>query len=312
MDSQTLDARFAQLRLRDLMLLEHLAELGSLRAAAERLHVSQPAVTQALQGLEAAFGTALVERGRRGQRGVRLTAAGAGALARLKVARHELTAARSAAREPAVLPLRIGVLPLAMLALMPAALARLRARLPEVRVSFTEGTVAHLWSLLALGELDAVVCRLPAVTEHTPLPPGIRHWTVGEERMALCGARRHPAAKKRRITLKDLTLYDWVGPPTGSFTRLVFDQLFVRAGLAPPEPVVTSLSFHSNLQLVKDGLLLTVAPESAVRRYAGALDLKVLATPWHSGDAGVVLACRASSVQHPAVSALLASFALVP
>ena len=65
MNIQTLDARFAQLRLRDLMLLEHLAELGSLRAAAERLHVSQPAVTQALQGLEAAFGTALVERGRR-------------------------------------------------------------------------------------------------------------------------------------------------------------------------------------------------------------------------------------------------------
>ena len=86
----------------------------------------------------------------------------------------------------------------------------------------------------------------------------------------------------------------------------------MRAGLAPPQPVVTSLSFHSSLRLIKDGALLTVAPESAVRRYASALDLKVLATPWHSGDAGVVLACRASSMQHPAVAALLASFALAP
>jgi DNA-binding transcriptional LysR family regulator len=211
-----------------------------------------------------------------------------------------------------VLPLRIGVLPLAMLALMPAALVRLRARLPEVRVSFTEGTVAHLWSLLALGELDAIVCRLPAVTEHTSLPPGIRHWTIGEERLALCGARRHPVAKKRRATLEELGRCDWVAPPTGSATRLAFDQLFVRAGLAPPQPVVTSLSFHSSLRLVKDGALLTVAPESAVRRYASALDLKVLATPWSGGDPGVVLACRASSLQHPAVAGLLASFGLSP
>ena len=71
-----LPARFAQLRLRDLMLLEHIDELASLTDAASRMHVTQSAITQALHSLEQAFGCPLVERGRRGQRGVSLSPAG--------------------------------------------------------------------------------------------------------------------------------------------------------------------------------------------------------------------------------------------
>ena len=71
-----------QIRLRDLILLEHIQTLGTLRQAALALHVTQPAVTQMLKGLELAFGVALVERGRRG---VSLNAAGQAALAALKL-----------------------------------------------------------------------------------------------------------------------------------------------------------------------------------------------------------------------------------
>src|SRR5580765_1439279 len=97
MATTALPPRFAQLRLRDLMLLEHLDELGSLTAAAARMHVTQSAITQALQSLEEAFGRSLIVRGRRGQRGVALAPAGAAALMHLRVARHELEAALAAA-----------------------------------------------------------------------------------------------------------------------------------------------------------------------------------------------------------------------
>lgn len=303
-----LEARYAQLRLRDLLMLEHIAELGSLRAAAERLHVTQSAVSQALAGLESAFGTALVERGRRGQRGVRLTAAGTAAQARLRAARHELLAAREAARVPARVPLRLGVLPLAMLELVPVALARLREQVPGLEVSLVEGTVTILWNLLARGEVDAVVGRLPVVTESNPIPSGIAHWRLGTERLVLCGARSHPAARKRAPDLTMLREYDWVAPPTGSLTRLSLDQLFVRAGLAPPRPVVTSLSFHANLHLAGRAGLLTIAPESAVRSYMQALDLRILAAPWAGSDADVVLACREAGLAQPAMAALLECF----
>ena len=121
-----LPLRFGQLRVRDLLLLEHLDELGSLTETAARLHVTQSAITQALQVLEQAFGTTLVERGRRGQRGVQLTEAGRAALQRLRIARHEMRAALDAATGPGRVTLRIGTLPLAMTSLLPPALERLR------------------------------------------------------------------------------------------------------------------------------------------------------------------------------------------
>jgi len=127
--------RIEQLRLRDLLLLEHIAQHGSLRKVAEALHVTQPAVTQALQGLEQAFGVELVDRGRRG---VTLTAAGEAALARLRVARREVTAAREAALAPQRPVLRLGSSPMAALDVMPNALARLRQSAPQVRVVLTE------------------------------------------------------------------------------------------------------------------------------------------------------------------------------
>src|SRR5262245_10376778 len=118
-----LPARFAQLRLRDLMLLECVDELGSLTEAAARMHVTQSAITQALQSLEEAFGRQLVTRGRRGRRGVTLNPAGAAALMHLRVALHELEAARLVAGNPDTLELRIGALPLALVRPLPDALA---------------------------------------------------------------------------------------------------------------------------------------------------------------------------------------------
>ena len=72
---------------------------------------------QAVRVLEQAFGTTLVERGRRGQRGVCLTEAGRAALLRLRIAHHEMRAALDAATGPGLVTLRIGTLPLAMIAL---------------------------------------------------------------------------------------------------------------------------------------------------------------------------------------------------
>ena len=152
MHSPTLPARFAQLRLRDLMLLEHLDELGSLTEAAVRMHVTQSAITQALQSLEEAFGQQLVRRGRRGQRGACLTPAGTAALMHLRVARHELEAALAAAADPGTLELRIGALPLTLVQPLPDALARLRQRLPQVHVYLSEDTVPNLWRQMEAGD----------------------------------------------------------------------------------------------------------------------------------------------------------------
>ena len=300
--------RLAHLRMRDFLLLEHLAEVDSLSEAAGRMHVTQSAITQALHALETAFGCALVLRGQRGQRGIRLTPAGQAALLHLRVARQELVAAQSAAREPDALELRIGALPLALVQPLPAALARLRKRLPRVHVQLREDTVPNLWRRMEAGEFDAIVCRLPSLSEQQRVPAGVAHRIVGRESLVLASGRGHPLARRRKPPLAALLDYDWVLPPEGSYTRLAVDQLFLRAGLRGPRAAITSMSFHTNLRLVAGGELLAVAPRAPAVALRDALALTLFPLDGRGEDTALVLAWREANLGNPALVTLLGCF----
>lgn len=303
-----LPPRFAQLRVRDLMLIEHIDELGSLTEAAERMNVTQSAITQALQSVEDAFGVALIERGRRGHRGLRLTAAGAAALRHLRVGRRELEMAYAAATEPDVPVLRVGALPLTLEQLLPGALERLRQRLGQVRVQLHEDTVPNLWRLIETGEADAIVCRLPSLSEHQRMPDGVAHRLVGLEAMVLVCGRRHPLAGRPQPALADLLEYDWVLPSEGSYTRLMVEQFFLCAGLKGPRVAVTSASFHANLRLAATGSLLTIAPRSATLAVQSMLDLVVVPIDWGAQSTDLSLVWREANLGNPALSAFLECF----
>jgi len=120
--------------------------------------------------------------------------------------------------------LRVGALPLTLVQPLPDALARLRQRLPQVHVYLSEDTVPNLWRQMEAGEFDAIVCRLPALSEQPRLPPGIAHRTVGQESLVLVCGRRHPIARRRRPAPAELRQHDWVLPPEGSYTRFAIEQ----------------------------------------------------------------------------------------
>ncbi len=308
MTTAAIHARLAHLRMRDFLLLEHLGEVGSLSEAAARMHVTQSAVTQALHALESAFGTRLVIRGQRGQRGIRLTPAGEAALMHVRVARAELAAAQSAASAPGTPELRIGALPLTLVQPLPAALARLRKRMPQVRVHLFEDTVPNLWERMEAGAFDAMVCRLPALSERQRLPEGVAHRNVGRESLVLACGRGHPLARRRKPALAELLDYDWVLPPEGSYTRLAVEQLFLRAGLRGPRAAVVSMSFHTNLRLVAGGDLLAVAPRAPAVALRDALKLSLFPMDWPGEDTALVLVWREANLGNPALVALLDCF----
>src|SRR6478752_5946380 len=116
------------LRLRSLVLIETLAQTGSLRQAARRLNTSQPALTVMLRDVERTLGGTLFERSRRG-----LVATAMGDYA-IQQARRLL---------------RVGVLQLLMLEVVPRALVLLRRAAPAVRIEFEEGAAGHLLGRLA-------------------------------------------------------------------------------------------------------------------------------------------------------------------
>lgn len=302
MQDDAVQSKVDFLRLRDLHLLDLIAQAGSLSGASERLHLTQPGVTHALQALEAAFGVKLVDRGRRGQRGVALTAAGRAALVRLRLARREVWAAIQASRAPEIASLRIGTLATSLVDLLPRALGRLQEAFPALEVVLLESTVPDLWKRLSTGDVDVIVCRLPEIEQWSALLPLILYDRVQEERLVLVGAADHPAVRRPARGLPQLRQHPWALPPSGSFTRAAFEQLYLRANLEPPRPAVTCLSFHANLQLASRGRFLTVAPMSAVEAYRQALRLKVIDVPWGDHHAEIVVAFRRVDAVHPLIT----------
>lgn len=295
--------RYEFLRLRDFLLLEHIAAQGSLRQVAQLMHVTQPAVTQALKSLEEAFGVQLVERA---HNGVTLTPAGQAALVRLRAAHRDVQGALQAALAPRRIPLHLGVMPSAALELLPRLLAEYRQRAPAGPVVLAEASVPLLWARLQEGALDAVVSRLPLLVGGESMPEGIDHQVIAYETLAVVGAADHPLADANP-TLAELVAGDWVLPPAQSWARRMWEEWVNAQGLQPPEPLVVSDSFQTNIRLVATSRLLTIAPATAVAQTGPAMGIRTLMRPWAERAMPIVVAFRTSRADDPLLRLLMDS-----
>lgn len=151
-------------QLRHLRCLVAVAQERHIARAAERLALSQPAVSKTLSELEAIVGTRLVDRSKAGRRGVQgLTAAGEQLLAHALRVLEALDASAQAVAPAAggrIERLRIGALPSVAPALLPIALARLRDGWPQVQIMVKSAANGVLLDELRAGELDLVVGRM--------------------------------------------------------------------------------------------------------------------------------------------------------
>ncbi|MGW3723640.1 LysR family transcriptional regulator [Streptomyces sp. NPDC000851] len=196
----------------ELRVLVAAADTGGFSAAAERLGLTQSAVSHSVRGSERKIGAVLFERGRTG---ARPTPAGEKAVAH---ARHilrlldVLTAeARGAARSDAAEgPLRIAAFRSAALHLLPPVLQRLRARHPaiEPRVRIVREVGRGTAGEVADGKADIAIATLGG---SVPLPPGLVASGLFEEPYALVHAAGHAAPRS-------LPLVDWA-ENCGSYTR---------------------------------------------------------------------------------------------
>ncbi|NDL72242.1 LysR family transcriptional regulator [Vreelandella alkaliphila] len=136
------------------------AEELNFRRAAERLHITQPPLSQSIKALEETVGVKLFERN---TRGVHLTKAGEAFLGEsleiLRAAQRSASVARQAAHGE-VGTLRIGYSASAIFSkTLTSALAKLLADRPLLELQLCEGNaLLHIASLKA-GKLDAAVLR---------------------------------------------------------------------------------------------------------------------------------------------------------
>lgn len=229
-----------RLRLRHLDLLVALTEAGTMRAAAEGLHLSQPAISKMLLEAEQAFGAPLFERSRQG---VRATAAGLAAVHRCRVVLNELAHGRDeveAIRSGASAVLRVGTF--SVTAAVPAAVVQLRQRLPGASVHLHEGRVRELIQRLLQGELDCVFGALTIELLTSDLLRSLQSEVLLQDRLCVLAASAHPARRRRGLRWVDLRAASWVAPPRDTLVRQAFMTAFLNEGVDPPEPVIEAMS----------------------------------------------------------------------
>lgn len=249
------------MRLQHLQLLLTLAETGSLRAAAQVLHVSQPALSKALKALEEEFGTVLVTRT---PKGVRLAPAGELLAARAATVAREIERAREEVAwhtQHARATVTVGVSPAAAIRLAPGAVRRFQARWPQVRVRLVDALYPQALARLRSGEFDLALGPLPPAGTGADL-----HVRALVDSPTVIGARHdHPLVASRQLS--DLTGASWVltGPPQGPGdpSRLPFAAL----GLPPPLVRLECESFATLLAVLPGMDALAVMPQAFFERH---------------------------------------------
>jgi DNA-binding transcriptional LysR family regulator len=248
------------MELREMRAFIAVAEEGSMSAAARRLHVSQPALSQTVSALERELGVELLVRS---STGVVATEAGLTLLneARAVLARHDQALAAVARHTTAGGGvLRIGI-PLELPPdLLTRPLAELAAAYPGTRLQAYHLSSAAQTAALRADELDVGLVR-----EH-PVGPDLDAVEVVEERLGVLLATEHAVkiAGPEGIRLEALAGLDWVGFPR-SGSPAWYDELtaILRSHgleLGPAVPEGQELIAQVKLAAVSAGHAFALAP----------------------------------------------------
>ena len=205
------------LNLHLLRLFTVVAEQGSISLAARAAHISQPAVTKAIQELEKQVGVPLLERG---ARGVRLTQAGAllqenarAIFAAEQVAEDELKSLRGLGGGT----LRIGASLTIANYYLPPLVARFHTLHPGLELRLSSNNTEVITGLLLDYKLDVALVEGPVRHERI----AVRAWR--DDELVVVAAPDHPLASRKRLKIRDLAREHWVVREPGSGTREVVE-----------------------------------------------------------------------------------------
>jgi DNA-binding transcriptional LysR family regulator len=225
------EAPAVTVHLQQLAYLREVARAGTFTAAAERLHISQPALSQSLAELERRLGVPLFEA--RGRRRV-LTEAGDEAVRFASDVLGRAEAFRAwvdAYREGAAGALAVGMIDAASLYALPGAVRRFRAEHPQVDLQLVVDTSAALVGRLERYELDLAFVVGPVDGAFDSLE-------VAREPLHIYAPPQATPARPRSESAEVIPeappeSADWVLYPVGSHTRQQIDDGLARLGITP-------------------------------------------------------------------------------
>jgi DNA-binding transcriptional LysR family regulator len=279
-----------------------IAEEGSLRGAAARLGLTQPALTKAIRRLEDEAGVRLFERT---SRGVTLTPYGRAFLrharslgASLAEATREIEALR-AGRSGEV---RLGAGPSWQYRVLPEAISVFRRDWPGVRVTAVGGLDDALKGQLRAGALDFVLAATPDAPQ---LEPDLLWRPLIADDYRVVARLGHPLREHGELGLHDLLAFPWILANATSQMAERLRILFRAQGLPPPEPAIETDVIPLQLALMSEGDYLGFHAASHLAD-VGPVNVQPLDLPEATWRRAAGIITRAAGSLGPAAARLVA------
>ena len=254
------DQRLRRLKLRDLYILQVVADAGSMAKAAPRLAMSQPAVSRVIAEMEQTLGVPVFDRT---SAGVELTAYGAILRRRATNVADELNQGLGELNflaDPTQGEIRIGSTG-PMTALVATIVQRMSSTYPKIVFHVSVADTLQLFRQLRNREIDVAISRMTQDFAESDLHAE----PLFEDELAVIAGKQNKLARRRNLTLKDLIGERWVfGPPETSFLSPFIEEAFRAEGLSVPSAtVVGPTQLASNL--LTAGPFLAILPRALLR-----------------------------------------------
>ncbi len=219
------------MNLKQAQYIKTIAECGSITAAAKRLFVSQPSLSQMLRQVEQEIGLPIFDRT---TSPMRLTYAGEKylhAAERILAANSELESQLREIKQEHAGRLRLGISVTRAIQVMPLVLPIFTPMYPNVTLELTESGSATLEELLQNGSIDLALAALESTSTN------LAYELIEKEDVGILAGRDSATAKRFRsgstISLSDITGDSFVYLTKGHSARVVQDKLFRRYGYTP-------------------------------------------------------------------------------
>ena len=244
------------LNLRDIRALVAVAEAGSFTRAAERLHLSQPALTVQIRRLEEAVGARLFDRN---SRNVALTTTGRELLPLLRKSLRDMENVLRDARalgEGESGTIRIACLPTFAASALPELIIGMKHDVPRVTFQIRDVVASTVNALVREEEVDI------GLTGGDVLDPMLEVLHAGVDRLVVVCPGAHPFASMRLIGVSDLAQVPLVLTAPGTSVRAVVDAALSQWSgsldiACEPTYMMTAVA------MVRAGLGVTILPETA-------------------------------------------------
>jgi DNA-binding transcriptional LysR family regulator len=298
------------MELRHLRYFVAVAEAENVTRAAQRLHVSQPALSRQVRDLEEEFGFALL---RRTAKAVNLTDAGRTFLVEARAVLQRADEAVKAARAVAVGgggELHVGYAPSPTVRLLPPTLRAFQAELPQVRVKLHDLNTEEMLDGLRRGALQLAILVRPT----RAMLRGMHFEALERDALRLAVAPAHPFARLRSVPLAQAAAQPFVGLTRKDYPEYyeMFDEAFAKVKAAPrvaeehdgATSLIAAVAAGSGVALVSQSLGCSAGERLKLLPLSPAPSPLIVGAAWVgdglSPSADLFLRCARAAVGEPA------------